>query len=218
MIWADYTGALAQYNARIVELAQTNYCALADFYTTMYGHPEYYAAAYHPGNAGHAAMAQVIEGLIPSLAGGDLLGTWPNPVLVPVNANTGTFGDSTHVAQVTLDAKGRVISCASVGISASGLTPGTVGQILQTSAGPVVAWTTMSQDGVINGTGELTVQGISGIPISGTPVSGQSLVFNGTSWVPTTPSSGGTNLDKVLFYPDGRMVVYPDGNYAMIPA
>jgi microcystin-dependent protein len=48
-------------------------------------------------------------------AGGDLGGTYPNPVLIDV-ITPGTVGDGTHVPQITVDSKGRVISIVSVPI------------------------------------------------------------------------------------------------------
>lgn len=55
-------------------------------------------------------------------AGGDLTGTYPNPTLASIGA-LGPVGDGTHVAQVTTDSKGRVISLVSVPITASGGPP-----------------------------------------------------------------------------------------------
>jgi predicted secreted protein len=54
--------------------------------------------------------------------------------LATVNPDVGTFGDATHVAQVTVDAKGQVTAVASVPISSAGV--GTVTDVTGTS--PVV--------------------------------------------------------------------------------
>jgi hypothetical protein len=186
-MWADYTGALAQYNARVVELAQANNCALADFYAAMYGHPEYYGAGYHPNTLGHAILAAVIEGILPSLAGGDTMGTYPNTKVIgidgiqisglPTNGQVYTYNSSTNTWDPTT--------------ITGGLSPGTVGQILMTTSGPVVAWETPGGDVSVGATGLFTINGISGIPITGTPTPGQILEYNGSAWIPTTPSSTG---------------------------
>lgn len=49
-------------------------------------------------------------------AGGDLIGNFPNPFLIPTGVTTGTYGDSSNVAQVTVDAKGRITNIANVSI------------------------------------------------------------------------------------------------------
>ena len=55
-------GLIKEFNKRIWELGDTNKLPVADLYTTMMGHPEWYGNGdVHPTNDGHAVMAWLIE-------------------------------------------------------------------------------------------------------------------------------------------------------------
>lgn len=47
-------------------------------------------------------------------AGGDLTGTYPNPTLVTTAVTPATYGDSTHIPQIIVDAKGRLTGVTSI--------------------------------------------------------------------------------------------------------
>lgn len=85
------------------------------------------------GYAGLTAGGLLKTAEFPAFAGGDFTTVAGGVVgtLNTVNSNVGTFGDATHVAQVTVNGKGLVTAASAVAITVS--LPGTVVQTNQTN-------------------------------------------------------------------------------------
>lgn len=86
-------------------------------------------------------------------AGGDLTGTYPNPTLAAIGSAAGPIGDGTHVASVSIDAKGRVIGLSSVAITGAPPSGAAGGDLAGTYPNPTVPHLSSSVVGLRKGAG-----------------------------------------------------------------
>ena len=171
-----------------------------------------------PGG-GSGTVTSVSAGTGISVTGDNTVNPTINLAALGVDPS-GTFGDAATVAQVTVDAYGRVTAASGVAIaiSASAITSGTLelargglgidasgvtsGQLLiGGSAGGTLALKSVSGDATLTDLGVVTVTGLQGYDVSSAaPATGDVLIWSGTEYVSVPLPAGGSGGGGVIYF------------------
>lgn len=171
------------------------------------------------GGGGSGTVTSVSAGTGIAITGDNTVN--PTVALAALSPDpSGTVGGAATVAQVTVDAYGRVTAASGVAIaiSASAVTSGqlalarggtgidastvTAGQLLiGATSGGMLALQSVSGDATLAHTGALTVTGLQTRPVSSAaPDVGEVIAWNGTEYVSVPMPSGGSGGGGVIYF------------------
>lgn len=159
------------------------------------------AAVLNVPASGDAASGEVVKGTdtrltdgrVPSgAAGGDLSGTYPNPVLTASGVTAAVYGSAGQIPVLTLDAKGRVTGASSTTISLTGVPAG--GHLTGTYPNPTIAAGAVLLGTATTGNYASGITAGSSISLTGVTGVGTAFTIDTIQDIRTTASPTFTNL------------------------